>query len=83
MGFFGNLFRSGVAAKFEMGSRIQGLKQAHEEMQSMTDEQLFEIVRKGRLYANGSSQQMKMAMAEKLLQEKGYSDKQIKQQTEA
>lgn len=79
MRFFSNLFRNAGTTKFEMGSRIDGLKRDHEQMQSMTDDELFDLVRKGKLHANDSPQQMKVAMAEKVLKEKGYSGKEIKQ----
>lgn len=81
MRFFGNLFRGASTVKSEMGMRIDGLKRNHEQMQSMPDEELFGILRKSKLYAEDSTHTMKAAMAEKVLKEKGYSGKEIKQRT--
>ena len=81
MGFFSNLFHNGRTEKYEMGARIDGLKQDHEQMQSMADDELFDIVRKSRLYVDDSTQTMRAAVAEKVLKEKGYSGQEIRQQT--
>lgn len=81
MGWFTNLFRSAKTAKYEMGSRIGGLQQDHEAMQAMSDEELLDILRKSKLYAADSTHTMKAAMAEKVLKEKGWSGKEVKQET--
>lgn len=81
MSWFSNFIRTARTLKYEMGSRANALIQERDKMAAKSDEELFEFIRKGRLYAENSPQYMKMPMAEKVLEKRGYSDKEIRQKT--